>query len=329
MHTKMSVALAASVAMLLGASLHAFPASADAGTATITTADPSRQCVGDPATLTWSDPEVTGLTGFEITRYDYDGHIPSFTTVVVGPEERSLRFNVSFFMTTFTVRTVTSSGVGEDPFARASMAGQRAPLAMQWDHHVEPADVGDGFATVGFAWAGPVTASTTGNSSVTVRVTASPGGASVEVPAGSAGVEHTFAGLTNGMAHTFAADTFNACGSSTSSASAVYVPGIRPVWVQADPPRTVKKNKSYAYQFAASGAPAPTYSLVGAPAWLTVSPDGLVSGEPPKETTAFSFSVVADNGVGIEYPWPEDPAVAGPFTVSVSRGQPDGAQPRR
>lgn len=322
MYTKTPAALAALVVMLLGGYLHAFPASAAAGAATITSADPTRVCTGDAATLTWEPPEgVDDLVGFEITRQNYNGVNPSGSTITVGPAQRSLDFTVGFFMNSFLIRTVTSSGVTYEPFATAYVVGSQAPMAMEWDHHVDPGDVGDGFAAVRFAWAGPVKTFTLGGVlPVAVRITASPGGESIEIPTSGWSVAHTFTGLTNGLEYTFSAVTFNACGARRSLPSATHVPGVRPVWVQADPPLSVKKNKLYEYQFAASGTPAPTYALRDAPAWLKLSSDGLVSGEPPKDATTFSFSVLAENRVGIEYPWLERPVVAGPFTVTVGRG---------
>jgi hypothetical protein len=320
MHTKRWVALAALTAMLLGGGLHALPASATPGTAAIVATDPV--CVGDTATLTWDPPtSAHDLVGFEITRQDYNGVSPSLRTVNVGPERRSLDFDVSLLHTSFLVRTVTTAGMAAEPFATAGILGSQPPRSMEWDYVVNPADVGDGSATVRFRWAGPVETSTTGGTlPVSVRITASSGVTSGDIPVTGSGVSHTFAGLTNGQAHTFTASTSNACGSSSSVPSATYLTGIRPTWVQAEPPLAVKKNKPYSHQFAASGTPAPTYSLRDAPPWLSITPDGVVSGRPPKDEATFSFSVAAENGVGIDYPGVEAPAVAGPFTVTVVKG---------
>lgn len=322
MHPKTWTAPAVSMAMLVGSSLHPVPASAATGTAAIVATTTPGVCVGDVATLTWEPPAgVDDLVGFEIRRENYDGHTPSGTTEVVGPAQRSLDFTLSFFMNSFAIRTVSSSGVASEPFARASTFGSRAPFAMEWDHHVDPADVGDGHADVRFAWAGPVTTSTRGGTlPVSVRITAAPGGTDVEIPASGGSVAHTFTGLTNGSGYRFSAVTSNACGASGSSPSATYVPGVRPAFVQDDPPATVRKNKLFSYRFAASGSPAPTYSLRDAPAWLSVSPDGLVSGVAPRGVATFSFSVVANNGVGIDYPGLEAPVVSGPHTVAVVKG---------
>ena len=84
-----------------------------------------------------------------------------------------------------------------------------------------------------------------------------------------------------------------------------------PVLYRTSPPLTATPGKAYGYTFAATGFPDPTYSLTGAPKWLTVDADtGAVSGTPPSGTTSFSYSVVAGDGVGA-------PATAGPFTVAV------------
>src|SRR5262249_8630881 len=62
---------------------------------------------------------------------------------------------------------------------------------------------------------------------------------------------------------------------------------------------------------AANGIPQPTYSLGGAPVWLTIDPtSGSVSGTPPAGTKSFGYSVLATNALG--------PATAGPFVVTVT-----------
>ena len=84
-----------------------------------------------------------------------------------------------------------------------------------------------------------------------------------------------------------------------------------PVLYRMTPPLTASPGKAYGYTFAATGFPDPTYSLAGAPNWLTMASDtGAVSGTPPSGTTSFSYSVVATDGVG-------SPATAGPFKVAV------------
>lgn len=53
----------------------------------------------------------------------------------------------------------------------------------------------------------------------------------------------------------------------------------------------------YVYNITSTGSPAPQYSLVGAPTWLTLSGSTL-SGTPPSSLTGtITFRVVADNGV--------------------------------
>ncbi len=81
------------------------------------------------------------------------------------------------------------------------------------------------------------------------------------------------------------------------------------------PPTTATVGQPYSYTFLADGVPTSTYSLTGAPSWLTINPTtGLVSGIPRSKTTTFSYTVIAANGVAPN-------ATAGPFTVSVSRGR--------
>ena len=87
-----------------------------------------------------------------------------------------------------------------------------------------------------------------------------------------------------------------------------------PAFTLDTPPTVGTVGQNYAYTFAATGVPTPTYSLAtGAPSWLTLdSTTGALSGAPPAGTTSFSYSVIAANDVGI--------VTAGPFTVTVSPG---------
>jgi hypothetical protein len=82
-----------------------------------------------------------------------------------------------------------------------------------------------------------------------------------------------------------------------------------PAFVQASPPTTAAVVQMYTYTFQASGTPAPTYALVGAPSWVSIA-SGVVSGIPPSGTTSFTYRVTATNALG--------QASAGPFTVTVT-----------
>ncbi len=103
----------------------------------------------------------------------------------------------------------------------------------------------------------------------------------------------------------------NASYAAAPTVTATITVDQEPAFTLDSPPTTATVGQSYAYTFAASGAPAPTYALgAGAPTWLTINATtGALSGTPPAGTTSFTYSVVATNGVG-------DPTV-GPFVVTV------------
>jgi Domain of unknown function DUF11 len=85
--------------------------------------------------------------------------------------------------------------------------------------------------------------------------------------------------------------------------------GNAPVW-SSDSPSTSVDSQSYSYGFQASGSP--TYSLVGAPYWLSIdASSGMVSGTIPGGTTSFTYAVQAQNNYGS--------VNAGPFTVSFQQ----------
>jgi hypothetical protein len=236
----------------------------------------------------------------------------TFTTDV-GAGQTSLSYEAVFGVSFISVFAVTSQGVASGPFASGISQVGRPPQPMQWTF--EGNTVGDGTATVNFQWPGPVKLFTTGGLPNTVRVAASPGGASIDLPVVGTGVQATFTGLTNGVGYSFTPTTTNACGSSTGGQSPTFTPGVAPTWLRSAPPLTSTPGE-YVYKFAADGSPAPALSLRDAPPWLSISPKGLVSGRPPEGTTSFSYSVVASNGVGIQLLQRTD-IVAGPFSVSA------------
>ena len=327
-------ALGALGALLVGWGLSPLGASAESASATIIHDDRERACAGESATLVWSAPEgVDGLTGYEITHQIITPAGPRFPTYIVGAPQTSLPFEVPFGVSIFLIRAITAQGIATTPFASATMNGSIPPMPMVWDQAVTQAAVGDGRATVAFKWPGPVTWSSTGGfAAATIQITSS-SGASIVRPIQDiyGSVAATFTGLTNGQSYTFTAVTSNVCGSRGPSSTPRYTPGAAPEWTQADPPLTVPKNKTYSYGFLASGSPAPTYRLIGAPEWLTLGPDGVVTGDPPKDTTSFSYSIEAANGVGVGgngEPWfLHTQKVAGPFTVTVVKGW-QGANPQ-
>jgi hypothetical protein len=79
------------------------------------------------------------------------------------------------------------------------------------------------------------------------------------------------------------------------------------------PPLTATAGSQYQYTFTASGDP--SWSLVGAPGWLSIN-DGTVSGTVPQGTTSFSYSVTVTNGS-----WSY---TDGPYTVQVGNGRQSG-----
>jgi hypothetical protein len=79
------------------------------------------------------------------------------------------------------------------------------------------------------------------------------------------------------------------------------------------PPLTATAGSLYQYTFTAAGDP--SWTLVGAPAWLSIS-GGTVSGTVPQGTTSFSYSVTETNGS-----WSY---TDGPYTVQVGNGRQPG-----
>ncbi len=79
-----------------------------------------------------------------------------------------------------------------------------------------------------------------------------------------------------------------ACGDDGSTADAPHITSV--------PPRAATVGVEYVYPVVATGDPAPTLALSGAPTWLSLDAD-VVSGTPgPEHVGAVSFSLTATNG---------------------------------
>ncbi len=168
----------------------------------------------------------------------------------------------------------------------------------------------------------PVTVNAGGGSAPDGGVTVSDGSATctitlAQVSASASGGSCDLGGLSAGTYELEAvyAGSADGFGASAGSASVTINGGpasSAPTFRADSPSLSATSGASYSYDFRASGNPAPTYSLSGAPGWLSInSYTGAVSGTVPQGITSFTYSVVASNNV--------NSAVAGPFTVSVSR----------
>jgi hypothetical protein len=122
--------------------------------------------------------------------------------------------------------------------------------------------------------------------------------------AGTYKLEAVYAGSSDGFDASATSTSLTINGGPASSA---------PTFRADSPSLSATSGASYSYTFRAGGSPTPTYTLSGAPGWLSInSYTGAVSGTIPPGITSFTYSVVASNSV--------NSATAGPFTVSVSRG---------
>jgi hypothetical protein len=122
-------------------------------------------------------------------------------------------------------------------------------------------------------------------------------------------------GLTPGKYKLVATYTPSSMQFSSSTSKAVWVtvsnPNVTPAFTADSPSLSTRVGSHYSYTFAASGTPAPTFSLVNAPSWLSInSATGQVSGTVPRSAQwGFSYSVAASNSVAT--------VTAGPFAVNV------------
>ncbi len=282
---------------------------------------PAATCAGDTETITCISAPVdtSGLTGYDVEDSLFNGVAggAAFPVASVPVDQTSATVTLDPGYNNYVVYPVTAEGVVIDDLGGQSFVGGTAPFPNYWTQQGANS-VGDGTATVTFAWDGIPPAGLYGY--IGASETVSDGTTTVAV---NPGQPATFTGLKDGVGYTFSSDTFNACGSANGGSSPTFVPGSRPTWTLDSPPRSAPLGL-YGAAFRASGDPRPSNQLVGAPSWLQVtsSPLGaLVFGVAPRGATSFSYSVEATNGVGIFAGniYPSTDITAGPYTVSVAR----------
>ncbi len=109
----------------------------------------------------------------------------------------------------------------------------------------------------------------------------------------------TAPGVTNATS-TGANDLTISTSTDTVHATAPYTLGdSAPAFTAASPPLAIAPGSTQAYQFTTAGWPAASYSLSGAPDWLSIDPaTGKLSGTAPTSAGTFSYSVTASNSAG-------------------------------
>jgi len=289
----------------LGSSAHA--ADPDAGV----------YCAGDTVTVNWTQPaDTTSQSGYRVDHFYSTGDFSGLEQTTVGLGQTSVTAVLRFTVNNFIVWPLdeTRRPVGT-PLTTKTFTAGKSPTAATWQLSNWRAlnAVGDRSATVSFGWFGPITFGVTGNEPDTLAISGA--GRTTTVPNFLGVGTATFNGLVDGRAYTFTSNVSNACGNSEGSVSPTFVPGVAPAW-RADRPPLTGHAGFYLAHFRASGKPAPTYALSGAPSWLRIGANGFVVGKSPKGTTRFSYSVRASNGVGI-HPFTNTDLTAGPFTATM------------
>ncbi len=106
-------------------------------------------------------------------------------------------------------------------------------------------------------------------------------------------------GAINAGQHSFTVTATSAGGTDTQTVTVDV--DLAPTITSATPPGLAYEGTGYSHTVTASGHPAPTFSLSGAPAWLTINAtSGLLSGTPQNQDqgTASNIVVTASNGIG-------------------------------
>lgn len=117
----------------------------------------------------------------------------------------------------------------------------------------------------------------------------------------------------------FRAIASSSAGSAVSAVATLTVSvGTQAPRIISTPPGDGTVGTLWVYDIVATGSPAPTLTLAGAPAWLALSASRL-SGTPPTAGSSGTFSIAAANGIG-------DPAVQY-IAITVSGGGTTAGQP--
>jgi Putative Ig domain len=263
--------------------------------------------------VTWAPPASDGgsaLTGYRVIDTIHTAVGASTRIRTVAATATSAALDTTFGLHGVQVFAVNAAGATAASAPGLEVA--KPPTSVTY----RESTVGDGRIAITFGWPGPITTVTTGGASMTpvVRVSETAGGTTIEVAPGTSA---TFEGLRNGQSYTFDAVAVNACGASAGAGGSPVLSPVpppvaataSPVIVDPHPALRARTGRAYAATFVATGSPAPTFSLRGAPSWLTIDAiTGRVHGVVPRRTDEFHFAVVASNGIGAE-------AVAGPFEV--------------
>jgi len=232
--------------------------------------------------------------------WEWDGS--AWTQRVLSPSPGSRRFNGLAF----------DSGRGATVLFGGQAGGRSGTnwgLSDTWELRAIPVpDAPTGVSAIAapgsalVTWTAP---SDNGSAILSYSVTASPGGATVAVPATQTST--TFNGLTNGVGYTFTVTATNAGGASNPSTSSNEVtPADVP-----DPPGGVSATGGDAQAIVSwsapsgNGSPITSYSVTASPGGASVTVDGsqlsaTVGGLTDGES--YTFTVTAANGVGTSNP---------------------------
>ena len=160
--------------------------------------------------LSWTDPDNSSITGYELSTDEGD------YIEISGSDDETTDYTVTGLTNgtayTFRVRAVNASGKGA-----ASDAVSATPLAVPEAPAGLTATPGDG--QVALSWTDP------GNSSISGYELSTDGGDYIEISGSDdETTDYTVTGLTNGTSYTFAVQAVNASGTGAASAAVSATP---------------------------------------------------------------------------------------------------------
>jgi hypothetical protein len=231
--------------------------------------------------------DTTTITNYagtvHFTSSDGSATLPADATLNQGTASLSATLN------SFGNQTITATDTAEPP-----ITGTSSPILVGTPPQITSAD----HATFRALSAGTFQLTATGSPAVTFSLSGAPSWLSIN---SSNQLVGTPPAAANNSTISFSIGARSAIAIGRAQTFTLTITGISPDFLSANH-TTFTALDAGAYQLTASGSPAPSFSLSGAPSWLSINSSNQLVGTPPAAAgnTSATFTITASNGVAPE-----------------------------